>query len=63
MILPIAYFSNTVANFFHFHFKSRGKNYLAIIRSRSVNKFLFSVTYEADSKPNMIKYLRFLSYY
>ena len=28
---------------------NRGReNYLAMIRSRSVNKFLFSVTYEAD---------------
>ena len=31
------------------------ENYLAMIRSRSVNKFLFSVTYEAHWKPNMIK--------
>ena len=39
------------------------ENYLAMIKSRSVNKFLFSVSYEAYSKPNMIKYYRFLSYY
>ena len=38
------------------------KNYLAMIRSRSVNNFLFSVTYEASSKPNMIKHYRFLSF-
>ena len=38
------------------------KNYLAMIRSRSFNKFLFSVSYEVHSKPNMIKYYRFLSF-
>ena len=27
----------------------------------SINKFSFSVTYETDSRPNMIKYYRFLS--
>ena len=42
---------------------NRGReNYLAMIRSRSVNNFLFSVTYEAYSKPNMIKHYRFLSF-
>ena len=33
-----------------------------MIRSRSVNKFLFSVTYETDSKSNMIKCYSFLSF-
>jgi hypothetical protein len=42
---------------------NRGQEiYLAMIRSRSVNKFLFSVTYETDSKSNMIKYYSFLSF-
>ena len=36
--------------------------YLAMIRCRSVNKFLFSVTCETDSKSNMIKYYSFLSF-
>ena len=36
--------------------------YLAMIRNRSVNNFLFSVTYETDSKSNMIKYYSFLSF-
>ena len=38
------------------------KIYLAMIGSRSVNNFLFSVTYEAYSKPNMIKHYSFLSF-
>ena len=38
------------------------KNYLAMIESRSVNNFMFSVTYEAYSKPKMIKHYRFLSF-
>ena len=43
---------------------NRGReNYLAMIRSRFVNKFLFSVSYETPSKPNMIKYYRFLSFF
>ena len=38
---------------------NRGREiYLAIIRSRSVN---ISVSYETDSKSNMIKYYSFLS--
>ena len=37
------------------------ENYLAVIRSRSVKKILFSVSYQAHSKPNMIKYFRLLS--
>ena len=42
---------------------NRGRKiYLAIIRSRSVNIFLFSVSYETDSKSNMIKYYSFLSF-
>ena len=42
---------------------NRGREiYLAIIRSRSVNIFLFSVSYETDSKSNMIKYYSFLSF-
>ena len=42
---------------------NRGReNYLEMIRSRSGNKFLFSVSYEAHSKPNMIKYYIFLSF-
>ena len=41
---------------------NRGRKvYLAMIRSRSIN-FLFSVTYETDSKSNMIKYYSFLSF-
>ena len=31
------------------------ENHKKVIRSRSVNKFLFSVAYETHSKPNMIK--------
>ena len=39
---------------------NRGREiYLAIIRSRSVN---ISVSYETDSKSNMIKYYSFLSF-
>ena len=42
---------------------NRGREiYLAMIRCRSVNKFLFSVTCETDSKSNMIKYYSFLSF-
>ena len=36
--------------------------YLAMIRSRSINNFLFSVTFETDSKSNVIKYYSFLSF-
>ena len=52
----------TALNFSTKNSNGGGEIYLAMIRSRSVNTFLFSVTYETDSKSNMIKCYSFLSF-